>query len=104
MHRLDCFAIIDDAAAGRRDILPNSLIEVHMRALLAIIAMSVAACSPMPRNQSLQPGNVVPGVEVLIRDSLHLLKGKRVAILLIAHSASNELFGLCSNVTLANAL
>lgn len=52
-----------------------------MRALLAIIAISVAACSPMPRQQSLQPGNVVPGVEVLIRDSLHLLNGRRVGLI-----------------------
>ena len=52
-----------------------------MRFLLAPVAVFLIGCSPMPQPQTLQPGNVVPGVEVLIRDSLHLVKGKRVGLI-----------------------
>lgn len=52
-----------------------------MRFLLAPVALFLIAGSPMPQSQTLQPGNVVPGVEVLIKDSLHLVKGKRVGLI-----------------------
>lgn len=49
--------------------------------LLALVAIIITACAPMSRPQTYQPGNVVPGVEVLLRDSLHLIRGKRVGLI-----------------------
>jgi len=45
------------------------------------LAAAISACLP-PTPLTAQPaGNVIPGVEVLLSDSLHLLRGKRVGLL-----------------------
>jgi uncharacterized protein YbbC (DUF1343 family) len=45
-------------------------------ALLAAIAMPVASLPAQSR-----AGNVIPGIEVLLSDSMHLIRGKRVGLL-----------------------
>ena len=54
-------------------------------------ALLTAATLLAPHAAQAQPatGNVVPGIEVLLQDSLHLLKGKRVG-LLTNHSARDR--------------
>ena len=40
-----------------------------------------SAAVPAPRAAGATTGGVMPGVEVLLRDSLHLLAGKRVGLI-----------------------
>ena len=46
--------------------------------LVAFVFVACAHPAPVERQQT---GNVLPGVEVLLRDSLHLLRGKRVGLI-----------------------
>src|SRR3712207_865993 len=61
--------------------------------ILALAAASVLGCANFPRVGSSADlpanGNVVPGIEVLLSDSLHLLRGKRVG-LITNHSGRNR--------------
>lgn len=55
-----------------------------MRLLLATaaVAMTAGSCIAQPAARPAAPvGAVVPGIEVLIRDSLHLIRGKRVGLI-----------------------
>src|SRR5688500_19342373 len=45
-------------------------------AALAILGCASSSAPPAPAS-----GNVIPGVEVLLRDSLHLIAGKRVGLI-----------------------
>jgi uncharacterized protein YbbC (DUF1343 family) len=45
------------------------------------LALAVAVPRATPLAAQPRPGNVIPGVEVLLTDSLHLIKGKRVGLL-----------------------
>ena len=49
------------------------------RTLLALVAFAVVAPPAAARAQA--SGNVIPGVEVLLSDSMHLVRGKRVGLL-----------------------
>lgn len=51
--------------------------------LTAACALALAVAVPRATPLAAQPrgGNVIPGVEVLLTDSLHLIKGKRVGLL-----------------------
>ncbi len=65
--------------------MPHALSLSRIPALLLALGVSLAACQtaaaggqsggPEPRSQ------VVPGLEVLVRDSMHLLAGKRVGLI-----------------------
>ena len=48
---------------------------------IATILLLAAAAAPLPPVAAQAPGGVVPGVEVLLTDSLHLVRGKRVGLL-----------------------
>jgi len=50
------------------------------KAALAAGFMSSFAVAPV-RTQAQAPGGVIPGIEVLLSDSLHLIRGKRVGLL-----------------------
>lgn len=45
------------------------------------LAAAISACLPHTPLMAQGTGNVIPGVEVLLSDSLHLLRGKRVGLL-----------------------
>jgi uncharacterized protein YbbC (DUF1343 family) len=45
------------------------------------LAAAISACLPHTPLMAQGAGNVIPGVEVLLSDSLHLLRGKRVGLL-----------------------
>ena len=45
------------------------------------LAAAISACLPHTPLMAQRAGNVIPGVEVLLSDSLHLLRGKRVGLL-----------------------
>jgi uncharacterized protein YbbC (DUF1343 family) len=45
------------------------------------LTLAVTTPSSAPLGAQGTPGNVVPGIEVLLSDSLHLIKGKRVGLL-----------------------
>jgi uncharacterized protein YbbC (DUF1343 family) len=50
--------------------------------LLAISAAALVAAAPaLAQHSPAERGQVVPGIEVLLRDSLHLLAGKRVGLI-----------------------
>ena len=46
-----------------------------------LLALAVACAKPVPTLAAQATGNVIPGVEVLLSDSLHLIRGKRVGLL-----------------------
>ena len=46
-----------------------------------VLAAAISACLPHTPLMAQGTGNVIPGVEVLLSDSLHLLRGKRVGLL-----------------------
>ncbi|HET7188570.1 MAG TPA: DUF1343 domain-containing protein [Gemmatimonadaceae bacterium] len=48
---------------------------------IATILLLAAAAAPLPPVAAQVTGGVVPGVEVLLTDSLHLVRGKRVGLL-----------------------
>ena len=48
---------------------------------IATILLLAAAAAPLPPVAAQATGGVVPGVEVLLSDSLHLVRGKRVGLL-----------------------
>src|SRR6187431_2475388 len=48
---------------------------------LARLALATACVSPFSKLPAQTSGGVVPGIEVLLSDSLHLIKGKRVGLL-----------------------
>src|SRR4051812_32079878 len=53
-----------------------------MRTHLLYLALPLAlACTPPAAISSATSGSVVPGIEVLLSDSLHLIQGKRVGLL-----------------------
>ncbi len=56
--------------------LPTARLVARSIALLAAIAMPVASLPAQSR-----AGNVIPGIEVLLSDSMHLIRGKRVGLL-----------------------
>ncbi|WP_396205811.1 exo-beta-N-acetylmuramidase NamZ domain-containing protein [Gemmatimonas sp.] len=45
------------------------------------LAAAISACLPHAPLAAQAKGNVIPGIEVLLSDSLHLLRGKRVGLL-----------------------
>ena len=45
------------------------------------LSLALACASPMARIVAQTPAGVVPGVEVLLADSMHLIRGKRVGLL-----------------------
>lgn len=49
--------------------------------LLVIAALTVAVAAPSQSVVAQASAGVVPGVEVLLSDSLHLIRGKRVGLL-----------------------
>ncbi len=55
---------------------PPARLVARSLALLAVFAMSVTSLPAQSR-----AGNVVPGIEVLLSDSMHLIRGKRVGLL-----------------------
>ncbi len=55
---------------------PTARLVARSIALLAAIAMPVASLPAQSR-----AGNVIPGIEVLLTDSMHLIRGKRVGLL-----------------------
>lgn len=55
---------------------PTARLVARSLALLAAIAMPVASLPAQSR-----AGNVIPGIEVLLTDSMHLIRGKRVGLL-----------------------
>ena len=52
-----------------------------MRPPLPALWLALACASPLATMPAQQPAGVVPGIEVLLSDSLHLIKGKRVGLL-----------------------
>jgi uncharacterized protein YbbC (DUF1343 family) len=52
-----------------------------MRLSLRTLVLTAAAAASLPVHLPAQSRGVVPGVEVLLSDSLHLLRGKRVGLL-----------------------
>lgn len=52
-----------------------------MPLFLSLVALIIGAFAFPATAASQQAGNVMPGVEVLLRDSLHLLRGKRVGLI-----------------------
>lgn len=50
-----------------------------MRLTIAVLAATLAAFAARPL--AAQSGGVVPGIEVLLRDSIHLVQGKRVGLI-----------------------
>lgn len=55
---------------------PPARLVARSIALLAVTAMSVTSLPAQSR-----AGNVIPGIEVLLTDSMHLIRGKRVGLL-----------------------
>lgn len=54
--------------------------QTPMNVVIAAISLLLVACVPNPAPRVIA-GGVLPGVEVLLRDSLHLLAGKRVGLI-----------------------
>jgi uncharacterized protein YbbC (DUF1343 family) len=55
---------------------------MHVARRFTLAAATVLSAVPVLHAQSAKPaGNVVPGIEVLLTDSLHLIRGKRVGLL-----------------------
>ena len=52
-----------------------------MRPLLPALGLALLAASPLATIAAQTPAGVVPGIEVLLSDSLHLIRGKRVGLL-----------------------
>lgn len=52
-----------------------------MRPLLPALGLALLAASPLATTAAQTSAGVVPGIEVLLSDSLHLIKGKRVGLL-----------------------
>jgi uncharacterized protein YbbC (DUF1343 family) len=60
-----------------------------MRIVLIALPLVLACAAPQATTIAPSPAGVIPGVEVLLRDSIHLLRGKRVG-LLTNHSGSDR--------------
>ena len=52
-----------------------------MRPLLPALGLALLAASPLATIAAQRSAGVVPGIEVLLSDSLHLIRGKRVGLL-----------------------
>lgn len=52
-----------------------------MRTTLSVLALAVVGASPVAQLTAQSASGVVPGIEVLLSDSLHLIQGKRVGLL-----------------------
>lgn len=65
--------------------LPDPYYRRFRRSVFAILAAAAFGCAHRAPSQSPTPGSapasVVPGVEVLLSDSLHLIQGKRVGLI-----------------------
>src|ERR1044071_5946523 len=49
--------------------------------LVALVALAGACAKPASTPVAESSGGVVPGIEVLLSDSIHLIRGKRVGLL-----------------------
>jgi uncharacterized protein YbbC (DUF1343 family) len=54
---------------------------IRALALGALVVAAAAGAQPVRKDPAPASGGVVPGVEVLLRDSLHLVRGKRVGLI-----------------------
>ena len=52
-----------------------------MRPYLPVLCLALASASPLSELPAQAAAGVVPGIEVLLSDSLHLIRGKRVGLL-----------------------
>jgi len=59
----------------------HTLPRITITALVAETLLVASGCASSSIPASATSGNVVPGVEVLLRDSLHLISGKRVGLI-----------------------
>ncbi|MEO7367840.1 MAG: DUF1343 domain-containing protein [Gemmatimonadaceae bacterium] len=55
--------------------------SLSFRSLLVLISFSVTGCDPSFARESPSAERVVPGITVLLNDSLHLITGKRVGLI-----------------------
>ena len=65
----------------RRHRAPSAVRLFGAAALLAVTVPAPAPLRAQPGTAAATQGRVMPGIEVLLRDSLHLVKGKRVGLL-----------------------
>lgn len=66
--------------AGARRVFPHAAALLASAAVLLGRLAAVLGAQPAPPRPPDAPPAVIPGVEVLLRDSLHLLRGKRVGL------------------------
>jgi uncharacterized protein YbbC (DUF1343 family) len=66
-----------------RCIINPTPMRLRFAAITCLLASSLSCAAATPRSGAAgaAPGDVVPGVEVLLRDSLHLIRGKRVGLI-----------------------
>lgn len=62
-------------------VLPRRVRRTALSTAVAFTATLATALTPTSPAHAQTKGNVIPGVEVLLSDSLHLIKGKRVGLL-----------------------